>query len=90
MLLSKRNECRYLEEITDVAKKKRRWRCADDTHTPRSFVHCTVTRYVQSEGSIPDLRAKLKCLANHYSPEQGAGVNMDAGKLAAQAQRFSV
>jgi hypothetical protein len=34
------------------------------------------------------MRLKLKYLANHYSPDKGAGVYLDGGKLTVQAERF--
>jgi hypothetical protein len=44
--------------------------------------------YRSEEASIPDLRLKLKYLADHYRPDEGAGVNLDGGKLTVQAERF--
>jgi hypothetical protein len=53
----------------------------------RAFSFIDLRYYCSEEASVPDLRSKLRCLAEHYSPTR-PGISVDDEKLQEEAPRF--
>jgi hypothetical protein len=53
----------------------------------RAFSFIDLRYYCSEEASVPDLRSRLRCLAEHYSPTR-PGISVDDQKLQEEAPRF--
>jgi hypothetical protein len=77
------------KQITAVVKNAKKEMCKrfPNPDILHAFSFIDPHYYCSEEASMPNLRAKLTCLAEHYSPAR-PGISVDGEKLQEETSRF--